>query len=181
MSQLRLLAVLTGVATIGFAASAHAAPCASGDALPRSAPSHARSVTLCLINQKRTTYGRRSLRLNKLLGVAARRHSSDMVRNQYFAHDSLGGRTFDARIRSSGYLAGAATWDVGENLGWGAGTEGSPRQMVDAWMASPTHRRVLLDRRFTQIGIAIAAGAPSAGHERAATYATEFGRRSSAG
>ena len=178
MSQLRLLAVLTGVATIGFAASAHAAPCASGDALPRSAPSHARSVTLCLINQKRTTYGRRSLRLNTFLGVAARRHSSDMVRNQYFAHDSLGGRRLDARIRSTGYLAGAATWDVGENLGWAAGRKGSPRQMVAAWMASPTHRRVLLDRRFTQIGIAIAAGAPFRGHDQAVTYATEFGRRS---
>ena len=178
MSQLRLLAVLTGVATIGFAASAHAAPCASGDALPRSAPTHARSVTLCLINQKRTAYGRRSLRVNKFLGLAARRHSSDMVRNRYFAHNSLGGRKFDARIRSAGYLAGAATWAVGENLGWGVGKKGSPRQMVDAWMASPTHRRVLLDRRFTQIGIAIAAGAPFGGHGGAVTYATEFGRRS---
>lgn len=98
--------------------------------------------------------------MNKLLGGAAHRHSTDMVRNQYFAHNSLAGRKFDARIRSAGYLGGAATWDVGENLGWGAGTNGSPRQRVKAWMASPTHRRVLLDRRFTQIGIAIAAGAP---------------------
>lgn len=178
MSQLRLLAVLTGLITIWFAPSAHAAPCASADALPRSAPSHARSATLCLINQKRSTYGRRSLRLNKLLGLAAHRHSSDMVRNQYFAHNSLAGRKFDARIKSTGYLAGAATWDVGENLGWGAGRKGSPRQMVAAWMASPTHRRVLLDRRFTQIGIALAAGAPVGGHRQATTYATEFGRRS---
>lgn len=180
MSQLRLLAVLTGVATLGFAASAHAAPCASGDALPRSAPAHARSVTLCLINQKRTKYGRERLRSNKLLGLAARRHSRDMVRNQYFAHKSLAGRRFDTRIRSAGFLAGAATWAVGENLGWGAGTEGSPRQMVAAWMASRSHRRVLLDRRFTHVGIAIAAGAPFSGHDQAATYATEFGRRGSA-
>lgn len=178
MSQLRRLAVLTGVLTMWFAASAHAAPCASGDALPSSAPSHARSVTLCLINQKRATYGRSSLRFNKLLGLAAHRHSKDMVRNQYFAHNSLAGRKFDARIKSTGYLAGAATWAVGENLGWGAGRNGSPRQMVKAWMASPVHRRVLLDRRFTQIGIAIAAGAPFGGQRRAATYATEFGRRS---
>ena len=179
MSQFRLLATLTTVATLGFAASAQAAPpCPSANVLPSSAPAQARSATLCLINQKRKAYGRRSLRSNNLLAAAGRRHSRDMVRNQYFTHNSRGGRKFDARIRSAGYLAGASTWDVGENLGWGAGVKATPRQMVKAWMASPTHRRVLLDRRFTQVGIAIAAGAPFRTGEKAATYATEFGRRS---
>jgi uncharacterized protein YkwD len=43
-------------------------------------------------------------------------------------------------------------------------------------MASPPHRRNILDGRFNQIGIGIVSGVPAAG-KSGATYVTEFGMR----
>ena len=177
MFSSRALAVAVTAAVAGLSGTAHAAPCAAGDLLPSAAPAKARSATLCLLNQERTARGLHRLRPNRLLAVAALRHSRDMVRHRYFAHDSRNGRTFDARIKATGYLSGARGWTVGENLAWGAGTESTPRQIVAAWMASPPHRHNILSPRYAQVGIAIVGAAPVAGAAGAATYATEFGRR----
>jgi uncharacterized protein YkwD len=51
--------------------------------------------------------------------------------------------------------------------------------MVEAWMGSPPHQANILDRRFREIGIGVAGGAPAqlGPGEQAATYATEFGQR----
>ena len=46
-------------------------------------------------------------------------------------------------------------------------------------MHSPGHRANILDRRFADIGIGVATGAPIArGGERGGTYVTDFGARS---
>lgn len=178
MSHRRVLAVLVAAAATSFTTSAQAAPCTAGDVLPSTAPAKARSATLCLLNQQRAAHSLGRLRRNRLLAVAAMRHTQDMVAHQYFAHDSLNGRTFDVRIKATGYLAGANGWAVGENLAWGSGTQATPRQIVAAWMASPPHRRNILDRHYTQIGIAIVNHGPIAEAETgAATYTTEFGHR----
>ena len=47
---------------------------------------------------------------------------------------------------------------------------------VAAWMHSPPHRQIMLDRRFREVGIGIVAGAP-AGKSGGFTYVGEFGRR----
>jgi uncharacterized protein YkwD len=44
---------------------------------------------------------------------------------------------------------------------------------VLAWLRSPAHRRVLLDRRFRVAGIGIARGTPFA--TPGATYTADFG------
>ena len=99
-----------------------------------------------------------------------------MVRRDYFSHTSPSGASFVDRIRRSGYLSGAFTWMVGENLAWGAGSMSSPAQTVRAWMRSPGHRENILTGRFVHIGIGIARGAPaSVGGIPAATYTTDFG------
>ena len=67
--------------------------------------------------------------------------------------------------RGSGRRAICATsrsWSVGENLAWGTGVLATPRATVRAWMHSPDHRANLLDRRFADVGIGVAAGAPIA-------------------
>jgi uncharacterized protein YkwD len=79
------------------------------------------------------------------------------------------------RIRHAHYLEGARGWSLGENLAWGTGDVASPARIVDAWMHSPGHRRNILDRRFREIGIGLAPGAPGRGD--GATYVTEFGAR----
>jgi uncharacterized protein YkwD len=47
---------------------------------------------------------------------------------------------------------------LGEDLAWGIGVNAAPRKIVRDWMQSPTHRRVLLDCRFSRLGIGIARG-----------------------
>ena len=55
----------------------------------------------------------------------------------------------------------------------------TPRATVRAWMHSPDHRANLLDRRFADVGIGVAEGAPIAlgAGELGGTYVTDFGRR----
>lgn len=177
MSRCHALAVLTVAAAVGLATPAQAAPCASADLIPSAATGQAHSATLCLLNQERSARGLPRLRSNRLLAAAALGHGRDMVRERYFAHDSLNGRTFGARIKATGYLKRANAWVIGENLGWGAGPRSTPRQIVAVWMASAPHRRNILKKAYREIGIAINHGSPVSDHADAATYTTEFGRR----
>jgi uncharacterized protein YkwD len=135
------------------------------------------SATVCLLNRERTSRGLRSLSVNNRLSAAAQRHTNDMVRRRYFAHESRSdGSTVD-RIRGAGYLSGARSWMIGENLAWGSGSKGTPRQIVVAWMNSPGHRRNILTGRFREIGIGVQPAAPTGSFSSAATYTTTFGQR----
>jgi uncharacterized protein YkwD len=51
--------------------------------------------------------------------------------------------------------------------------------MVQAWMDSPTHRRILLDGAYREMGFGIAIGAPVAlaDSSAAVTFVNHFGRR----
>jgi uncharacterized protein YkwD len=152
--------------------------CESANATPAQAAKRTMvRATLCTLNAQRERYGLRPLKLNKRLSKAARAHARDMVRRNYFAHDSLGGGTFVDRIRSTGYLRGAGTWLVGENLAWGTHSSSAPRAITSMWMNSPGHRANILNGSFREVGIGLAIGAPSAAGGPAATYATEFGAR----
>jgi uncharacterized protein YkwD len=96
-----------------------------------------------------------------------------MVRRRYFAHDSLSGAEFSDRIHRTGYTRGR-WWRLGENLGWGGGSQATPAAMVAAWMDSPGHRVNVLGQ-FREIGVGLALGAPRPDQAQSATYATEFG------
>ena len=135
------------------------------------------SATVCLVNGERAERGLRPLRVNRRLSRAARVHARDMVRRDYFAHDSLSGDSFVDRIRRAGYLRGPRAWVVGENLAWGSGNRSTPASIVRAWMNSPGHRANILQRRFREIGIGLVLGAPENAGGPAATYATDFGAR----
>jgi uncharacterized protein YkwD len=100
-----------------------------------------------------------------------------MDARNYFDHTSRGGASFVDRIRRTRYLKGARGWVVGENIAWGSGSLATPRSIMRAWMNSPGHRANILNRRFREIGVGIAKGAPAAGVGNGATYATSFGAR----
>jgi uncharacterized protein YkwD len=176
LSFLCPLAVLA--ATLVAAPSAMAArACESAGATPsRVAQRTVVRATLCTLNAERDRYGLAPLKLNRKLSEAARRHARDMVRRDYFAHDSLGGGTFVDRIKRSGYLRGAHRWTVGENLAWGSHKRSAPRAITEMWMNSAGHRANILSGSFREVGIGLAIGAPGAGGP-AATYATDFGSR----
>ncbi len=134
--------------------------------------------TVCLLNVERTQRGLRGLRVNGRLSAAAQHHTNDMVRRGYFSHTSRSGSHMGDRIRGQGYLSGARSWMIGENLAWGSGERSTPRSIVRAWMNSPGHRRNVLTARFREIGIGVVDQAPVRTGNRGATYTTTFGSRS---
>jgi uncharacterized protein YkwD len=136
-------------------------------------------ATLCLVNEQRSQAGLVPLHNNPELDLAARRHSHDMVLRDYFDHTAPGPVTFDRRIRRAGYLARAASFDIGENLGEGTSGAATPASMVTGWMQSPEHRANILTRDYRDSGIGIAAAVPASFGRgaRGATYTQDFGRR----
>jgi uncharacterized protein YkwD len=101
-----------------------------------------------------------------------------MARRNYFSHDTLGGGSFVDRIRRTGYLSGARSWMVGENLAWGSQHNSRPSTIMRLWMNSPGHRANILNASFREIGIGVAYDAPvRGGGSPAGTYATDFGFR----
>jgi uncharacterized protein YkwD len=64
---------------------------------------------------------------------------------------------------------------VGENLGWGWGVGASPSRIVEAWMHSPEHRKILLRPSYQEVGIGVALGGPRPQAASEATFTADFG------
>jgi uncharacterized protein YkwD len=172
----RRIAVVTPLLAAALIApsAASAANCQGADVAPALLGANANHVTLCLLNNERRAHGLHPFKMDGRLSSAAAGHSSDMVAHRYFDHDSRDGQDFSSRIRHSGWMRGRRSWTVGENIGFGSGSQATPRAMVSAWMHSAGHRANILTRQFRQIGIGIALGDPS-GDADGATYSTDFG------
>lgn len=160
-------------------AHAASAACENTNARPGEASEAALAKSVvCLLNKQRSRRDIRKLRVNSALSAAARRHTVDMVTRNYFDHVSKSGADVVDRLTQTGYIGGARSWTVGENLAWGSGTRSTPREIVSAWMDSPGHRANILQRRFREIGIGVVFQAPNGASSTAATYTTTFGARS---
>ena len=171
------IAAATAALMLGLAAAPAVAACTGSGARPTHATlARARHATLCLINRARAQHGLGKLRHARLLDRAAAAHSRDMVRRDFFSHNSPGGSTPSQRIDRTGYLSGAHSWAIGETIAWGTGRLATPASIVRGWLNSPEHRAILLDGRFRDLGIGVAIGAPSEGR-RGATFTGDFGAR----
>jgi uncharacterized protein YkwD len=138
--------------------------------------SDAAQAVVCLVNAERTSRGLRALRRDGDLAQAARRHSADMSRRNYFSHVTPGGDDLGDRLREAGYGDPGDGWSAGENLGWGTGSRATPASLVDEWLASDAHRRNMLKQSFREIGVGVATGAPqSTSGLPGATYTLDLG------
>jgi uncharacterized protein YkwD len=99
------------------------------------------------INGTRAGRGLAPVRVDMRLVRVARWHSADMLRHNSFSHGS-----FSARVRASG----ARGPMFGEDLAWG--TAATPQWIVGQWLASPSHRAILLRPGFRRVGIGIVTG-----------------------
>jgi len=90
---------------------------------------------LDLVNAERASLNKNPLTANSALGNAAYLHSKDMGDNNYFAHTSLDGRTFDQRIAAAGYTN---YYSAGENIAYAYGSP-SAAQVFAMWKNSPGH------------------------------------------
>jgi uncharacterized protein YkwD len=117
-------------------------------------------------NEIRRDHNLSTFCVHPALQRAARAHSTDMLREDYFDHLSCD-RPFDdyrrlscdqeffERIESFGY-GNYST--LGENIAWGSGTLGTPAKIMDAWMHSEGHKDNILKREYREIGIGVRAG-----------------------
>lgn len=106
---------------------------------------------LSLTNQYRENNGLPALKYSPLLENAAKLKAEDMLSKHYFAHESFNGTGLDYWLKKSGYRFRVA----GENLSSDFYTE---EGVVNAWMRSEIHRENILDKDFTEIGLASLGG-----------------------
>jgi uncharacterized protein YkwD len=127
----------------------------------------------CLINRVRARYGLRRMHRNRTLAVTAARYARAMSRRNFFGHRGAGGSTPVSRARRAGYRCRI----LGETLAYGRGYPGTPAGIVAQLMASPPHRRILLEPRVRDLGVGAARGVPRRGVHGGITVAAEFGHR----
>jgi uncharacterized protein YkwD len=107
------------------------------------------SAYLRAVNQARAAYGLKTVRYDATLTRAARSHSAEMLRGNYFAHGAFRTRMIQFHVRGP---------FVGENLAWGDDSYASPASVIQHWLASPEHRANLLRPTFTRIGLGAVQG-----------------------
>jgi uncharacterized protein YkwD len=127
------------------------------------------------INRARVEHHVRPVVPSPRLHWAARRHSSNMLALDYFAHTSPDGSTLYDRIVDSGFLTDGEWW-AGETLAWGTGTMGEPNSVVQMWLNSPEHRAILLSPLYRFVGIGRARGT-FLGHPDADVWTADWGHR----
>lgn len=106
-----------------------------------------------ITNIERHKYGLKPLKLDESLTYSARYHAKDMATEDYFEHDSYDRK--NGRLKKScsifdrieafanyGYLA--------ENISAG---KTSPEEVVKGWMNSEGHRKNVLNKNMTYLGV----------------------------
>ena len=104
-----------------------------------------------LTNEKRAQSGLGALRYNPNLTQAAQAKARHMIDNDYWAHVAPDGTEPWKFFTDAGYRYRYA----GENL---ARDFSNPSAVVEAWMASPSHRDNLMSTKYIDIGIGITEG-----------------------
>ena len=117
------------------------------------------------VNAERAKHKLGPVRGEETLMQIADFYACRLVEGGFFAHeDPFGGSTVGSRAADFGY----AFNKLGENLAAGQESVG---EALSAWLASPSHRKILLDPAFTEIGVAVKAGGPNGVY-----WVQEFGR-----
>ncbi len=110
------------------------------------------AMVIEILNEKRALTGLPVLSENSQLVLSAKKKIDDMIDNKYFAHESPDGNS----IEYFGKLAGYDYILMAENLAYGDFK--NEKALVEAWMESKTHRKNILNSKFTETGISISRG-----------------------
>jgi uncharacterized protein YkwD len=133
----------------------------------------ARAATLCLLNRERAAHGLPALVMDARLTQASQLHSEDMGERDFYAHHSPDGVEPSARVYAQGLPPYGTT--VAENIHWGTGYLGTPKEIMRDWMDSPGHRENILRPEVSLVGVGIGFDAPEPGHRgQARVYTTNF-------
>ena len=108
-----------------------------------------RSQLLASTNDRRNANNVASLIISDKLNQAAQAKANDMVKRNYWSHNTPDGQEPWVFFDSVGYLYLKA----GENLAYGFTSSDAA---VTGWMNSPSHKENLLDVAFTEVGFGFA-------------------------
>lgn len=101
-----------------------------------------------LTNQARNENGLNPLSPSSQLVQAAQNKAEDMVKRNYWSHETPEGDPFWHFVEQVGY-----NWSVlGENL---AADFETPQGVVNAWLGSHSHRRNILNKNYQEIGVGV--------------------------
>lgn len=106
---------------------------------------------ISLTNQERGETGLKPLTTNNRLNEAARQKAADMFALDYWAHVSPTGTDPWHFILNAGYQYRYA----GENL---ARDFAHSENVIEAWLASPTHKDNIFNEKYQDIGVAVVNG-----------------------
>ncbi|MEY8339038.1 CAP domain-containing protein [Lachnospiraceae bacterium 62-35] len=97
-----------------------------------------------LVNQERAKAGLSPLTINSRASAAAQTRAKEITAS--FSHTRPDGRNFSTALSE----AGVSYQKSGENIAYG---QRSPKEVMEAWMNSPSHRAAILDGSYREIGI----------------------------
>ena len=106
---------------------------------------------IALTNQARLENNLPPLVLNAALNQAAFNKAKNLLKEQYFSHNSPEGKKFSQWIAEVDY----PYLIIGENLAMGFNSDDA---IIQAWLASPKHRQNILEPRFKEIGLVVLKG-----------------------
>lgn len=105
----------------------------------------------CLIRGIRRAAGLETVRSSVALRHSAIYKARRIAECKRFTHnpcgDALAVPFHRARVTDHG------PWFIGEDLAWQPFRRATARRVASAWLASPAHREVLLDARFSHLGV----------------------------
>jgi len=185
---MRSLAVLAAAALAAAAAASSslaaddpyaallAPPGTCGAAENQLALSHAvaEQTMLCFTNYARAESGLVPLQLNATLTEAGDAKLTKDVSCGEFSHTPCS-QPFTTVFAD--YLKGATSYRVGENILWGTGSYGTPREAMNAWLHSTGHREDILTPSFRELGIGYLAAQTFQGRSGVTLWSQEFGVR----
>jgi uncharacterized protein YkwD len=125
-----------------------------------------------LVNATRAQHGLRPVRFVGILDRSSLLKAVAIRSCGSFSHTPCGA-PFTRTFQQVGY----GLRSVGENIAWGTGGSADPQAIVNAWLASPMHRAVLLSARWREAGVAAVEAPSLAGHAHVRLWVLQFGRR----
>lgn len=127
--------------------------CPTGEERIESIHASFEKEVLRLTNKERQKRGLSALKLDEKLAYAARYHAKDMAMENYFEHDSYDRKK--NRLRKScnifERIGAFANYNyLAENISAGQLT---PEEVLKAWMKSPGHKKNILNKDMTLLGV----------------------------
>src|SRR5437868_561474 len=128
----------------------------------------------CLTNYARAQQGLAPLQLNSTLSAAGQAKLKSNISCGEFTHTPCG-QPFDTVFAN--YIQGATSYQIGENIAWGTGSYGTPRQAMNGWVHSTGHRENILTAAYAELGIGYLPAQTFQGYDGATLWSQEFGLR----